>query len=159
MARAAEIISVLEPLAREHGLELVTVEVTGGGHPTVRVFLDRDGGIDIEAIVAANEWISDALDTIERLSGPYTLEVSSPGIERPLRTREDYRRFVGRRATVRLRLPLDGRTRFTGTIASAEGDNLVLDVDGAPALLPFEDVEHGRLRFDSDELANGNGRP
>ena len=96
-----ELIALLEPLVEDHGLELVTVEVTGGQrHQTVRVYLDRDGGIDIDAIAEANAWLSDALDTVSRLSGPFTLEVSSPGIERILRKQSDFTRFAGERVTL-----------------------------------------------------------
>jgi len=80
MALVHDLIALLEPLALQNGLELVTVEVTGGQrHRVVRVFLDRENGIDIEAVAAANSWISDALDEFPRLSGPYTLEVVLSG--------------------------------------------------------------------------------
>jgi ribosome maturation factor RimP len=126
-----ELIALLEPLAGAHGLDLVTVEVVGGHkHQTVRVFLDREGGIDIDAITEANDWLSEALDGVSRLNGPYTLEVSSPGIERVLRKRADFTRFVGQRVSVQLTQAVDGRSKLTGHLVGLDGDTVVLDADG-----------------------------
>ncbi|MEL7666864.1 MAG: ribosome maturation factor RimP [Actinomycetota bacterium] len=149
MTLADEIISIVEPLAIQHGLELVTVEVAGGQrHRVVRVYLDRENGIDIEAIAEANPWLSDALDTLDRLSGPYTLEVSSPGIERPLRTREHFERFSGHDAVVHTRKPIDGRTKFTGRLERLEGDDVVLVIDAQEMRVPFDAIERARLKAD-----------
>ncbi len=146
---ANELIALLEPLAQDHGLELVTVEVAGPGrHQIVRVYLDREGGIDIEAIAEANAWLSDTLDSVPRLSGPYTLEVSSPGIERILRTRRDFERFAGQRVVVQGMLKIDGRSRFAGELVGLHGDDVVLTVDGQEVRVPFETVERARLKAD-----------
>lgn len=155
---ADEIIALLEPLAEHHGLELVTAETAGGrGAMTVRVFLDREGGIDIDAIAAANEWISDALDGVRTLSGPYTLEVSSPGIDRVLRTRRDYERFSGKRAAIHTARPIDGRSRFTGVLAGIDGDDVRMIIDGNDHLIPFGDIERARLKADLGEPGEGSG--
>jgi ribosome maturation factor RimP len=154
-----ELIALLEPLAAGHGLELVNVEVAGGGsHRVVRVYLDRESGIDIDAIAAANAWISDALDPLPRLAGPYTLEVSSPGIERALRTRNDFVRFAGSRAVVKTTPPHEGRGTFTGTLAGMEGDDVVIDVDGTEHRLPFDGIERARLKMDITPDGRGSGR-
>lgn len=159
MALGDELIALLEPLATEHGLELVTADVTGGaGRRTVRVFLDREGGIDIETIAAANEWISTALDGVHALSGSYTLEVSSPGIERPLRKLDDFARFAGRTASVHTARPQGGRSRFTGTIVAVDATDVVLDVDGTVQRLRFDTIERARLKVDFAELTDGNRR-
>lgn len=144
-----ELIALLEPLAAQHGLELVTVEVAGSGrHQIVRVFLDREGGIDIEAIAEANSWLSETLDGVSRLSGPYTLEVSSPGIERVLRKREDFTRFAGQLSTVHTLEKFDDRTKFTGRIVGIYGDDIVLDIEGQERRIPFGSVERARLKAD-----------
>lgn len=161
MARqlAQELIALLEPRAIEHGLELVTVEVLGSGHRTlVRVYLDRPGGIDIETIAGANGWISDALDTVSALSGPYTLEVSSPGLDRPLRTRADYERFAGRRATVHTRVPVEGRSRFSGELRGLEGDEVVVATDDREYRVPLDSIDRARLKADVDEPGDGSRR-
>lgn len=144
-----ELIALLEPLAESRGLELVTVEVSGGQkHQTVRVFLGREGGIDIEAIAEANDWVSEALDTVSRLSGPYTLEVSSPGIERVLRKRTDFERFAGERVSVHFAPPVDGRARLTGRLVGLVGDDVVIELDGEEHRVPFENIERARLKAD-----------
>jgi len=158
-ALAHELIELLEPLAADHGLELVTVEVTGGGtHRTVRVYLDREGGIDIDAVAEANTWIADVLEPLPRLSGPYTLEVSSPGIERVLRTRNDFVRFVGSQAVVNLSKPKDGRGSYTGTLSGMDGDDIVIVVDGQEHRLPYTEVERARLKVDFTFDGGGSGR-
>jgi ribosome maturation factor RimP len=146
---ADELIALLEPLAAQHALELVTVETVGGArHQTVRVYLDRDGGIDIEAVAEANAWVSDALDGVSRLSGSYTLEVSSPGIERILRTPEDYERFAGQRVSVRTTRPVAGRSRFTGLLAGYRDGDVVVTVDEEELRVPLETIERARLKAD-----------
>lgn len=146
---ATELIALLEPLAEEHGLELVTVEVSGGGrNQVVRVFLDREGGIDIEAISKANAWLADTLDGVSRLNGPYTLEVSSPGIERILRKRQDFERFAGQRVVVQTTMKVDGRSRLTGVLAGLDHDDIVLTVEGQEVRVPFDRIERARLKAD-----------
>lgn len=159
MALADELIAALEPRAREHGLELVTVEVTGGGtHRIVRVFLDREGGIDIDAIAGADPWISDVLDCVPHLSGPFTLEVSSPGIERPLRTREHFVRFTGENVSVHTHRPIDGRSRFTGVLAGFEGDDVVIRADDRELRVPFGEIERARLKADFGTVIERDGK-
>jgi len=159
MVLADELIAALEPRAREHGLELVTAEVIGGGkHRIVRVFLDREGGIDIDTIAEANPWISDVIDSMPQLSGPLTLEVSSPGIERPLRTREDFVRFTGEKVSVHTRRPIDGRSRFTGVLAGFDSEDVVLRADDRELRVPFGEIERARLKADFGVAAERDGK-
>lgn len=138
--------TLLAPVASEHGLELVAAEIAGGSSlPTLRVYLDQDGGIDLDTICEANRWISHVLDEIDPFNGAYTLEVSSPGVDRPLRTREDFMRFAGETATMRTQR-IEGRTRFTGIITGADETHVVLDVDGQTVRIAFEDVRNARLK-------------
>lgn len=158
VALAEELIALLEPLATSHGLELVTVEVVGAArHQAVRVYLDRDGGIDIDTIAASNEWVSAALDDVSRLSGTYTLEVSSPGIERILRTRQDFQRFAGRQAVVHTTRPIESRSRFTGELLGLHGEEVVMRVDEQEYRMPFDVIERARLKADFTEIGEGSG--
>jgi len=151
-----ELIGLLEPLAAEHGLELVTVEVAGAQRgQTVRIFLDRDGGIDIDTIAVANEWIADVLESVTRLHSAYTLEVSSPGIERALRKRSDFVRFEGRPAVIRTSSKIAGRAGLTGVLRGMEEEDVILDVDGVLHRVPFDVIERAHLKFDFDNLAEG----
>ena len=136
----------LEAEAAKHGLELVAVEQTGGRHqPVIRVLLDREGGIDIDTIAESNRWVSDVLDAEADLQGPYVLEVSSPGIDRPLRKRADFERFAGEKATVKTRTA-EGRATYTGLITSADAAGIVLETDEGPHRIAYDDIARARLQ-------------
>lgn len=146
---ARQLADALDPAARSHGYELVAVEMAGSaGRPTVRVYLDRPGGIDLDAIAEANGWISPAVDDL--VTGTYTLEVSSPGIERPLVRIADFERFAGSDAHVKTRRPLDGRSNFTGRLTGVDGADILIDVEGTTYRIPHSDVAKARLRAEMD---------
>jgi ribosome maturation factor RimP len=110
------------------GLEVFDVQLTGSGRAsTVRVIVDRDGGVDLDAITAASERIQPALDDL----GPYALEVSSPGLERPLRRPEHFRRAVGETVSVKIRdADADGEVRrLRGELVSADERGVTVHVD------------------------------
>ncbi|MGV8082641.1 MAG: ribosome maturation factor RimP [Coriobacteriia bacterium] len=143
---ATRLMSLLEPEAEAHGFELVAVEQAGGrGVPIIRVLLDREGGIDIEALAKANDWIGATFDAENPINGPYTLEVSSPGVDRPLVRRSDFQRFAGETATVSAMN--DGRrvTR-TGKLLGIEGDTVLLEADGERHEIPYESIRKARLK-------------
>lgn len=161
MARdlASPLMTLIDPLAVSHGLELVSVEVVGPAKsPVVRIYLDRDGGIDIDVLTAANRWISDALDQVADLNAAYTLEVSSPGIERPLVKPSDWTRFTGQRATVKATPAVDGRSSFTGIITGLDGDDVLLEVASVIHRVPLASVTRARLKVDFEALGEGNTR-
>lgn len=144
---ARRLEELLEPVAAAHGLELVAVEQAGGRKSLiVRVLLDAEGGIDLDAICSANAWINDAIDENDPVGGPYTLEVSSPGIDRPLRKRSDYERFVGETVTVKTARAGTGRSAWTGVLVGLEGESVVLDVDGERVEIALDSVQKARLK-------------
>jgi ribosome maturation factor RimP len=144
---ASTLTELLEPRAAERGVELVAVEQSGGRHtPVVRVLLDCEGGMNIDAICEANSWVSEVLDEADPISVPYVLEVSSPGVDRPLRTREHFERFVGETVSVKTRAAGHERGSWTGTLVGLEGDDVVLDVDGERVVIPLESVRKARLK-------------
>lgn len=155
-AAFAQVSEVLEREAAAHGLELVTVEQAGGrGTPVVRVLLDRAGGIDLDAVSAASGWISEILDSAELFDCPYTLEVSSPGVDRPLVKPADFDKFAGETATVKTRAATGGpaaddralrRTTWTGTIVGLAGSDVLLDVEGERVSIPYETISKARLK-------------
>jgi ribosome maturation factor RimP len=148
---ATRLTDLLEPKAITEGFELVAVEVAGALRtPIVRVYLDRESGLDIDAVAEANAWVKELLETVPETSGDYTLEVSSPGIERPLRTRADYLRFTGSTAKITTRELIDGRKSFTGTITAVEGDDIVIDVEGTTYNVPLGAIDKARLRVEID---------
>ena len=147
---AEQVEGLIAPIAERNGYELVAVETAGGdGQPIIRVFLDSDGGITLDAICEANRWISDGLEDLETLSGSYTLEVSSPGIERPLGKLSDFEKYTGEKAKLKT-APVQGRSAFTGVIEGVEGEDVLLGVDGQTVHVPFGSVKKARLKPDMD---------
>lgn len=145
-ALVTQLVDLLEPEAAKHGFELVAVEQAGGRRtPVIRVLLDREGGVDLDAICSANEWVTALIDEANPISGPYTLEVSSPGVDRPLRKLGDFDRFAGETVTVKTR-SANERNAWTGTIVGSSGDAVVLLVDGEEVRVPFGDIVKARLK-------------
>ena len=127
MPERETIVAAIEPVLTTLGLEVFDVQLTGSGRArTVRVIVDRDGGVDLDAITAASERIQPALDALDDL-GPYALEVSSPGLERPLRRPEHFRRAVGETVSVKVR-DADGEARrLRGALVSADERGVTVD--------------------------------
>lgn len=148
----ARLTGLVDKAAREHGLELVLVEVAGSRrNPLVRIYLDREGGIGIDAIAEANRWIKEIAEAQPELADShYTLEVSSPGIERPLVKLADFVRFAGQRAKVSVSPEIDGHKHFLGTITGVEGKDIFLETDDGPVRIPHASVTRARLRVEID---------
>ncbi len=111
----------------------------------VRLLIDKPGGVSHGDCERVSREVSVLLDVHDVVPHAYHLEVSSPGLDRPLRTAAHFRRFVGHRAKVRLRLGLDGRRNFTGTIVKVDPDQVVLEVDGVEHALPLADLDRANL--------------
>ena len=138
--------ALLEPAAIDNGYELVAIEQAGGrGAPIIRVLLDREDGLTLDAISAANTWISEILDAEDPIHGPFTLEVSSPGVDRPLVKRADFERFAGESVHLKV-VAGEKRRSWHGVLLGMEGDDVVLDVDGEPVKIAYETVQKARLK-------------
>lgn len=145
------LIGLLEPEIEGLGLELVEVEFAahrGGG--LLRLYIDRAGataeaGVTVEDCERASRHVSQFLDVHEPIRGAYTLEVSSPGFDRPLRLPRHYAAACGERMKVELSVPCNGRRRYTGVLESFDGGRLRLNVDGEAVELPLADVHKARL--------------
>ena len=136
-----QLLEALSPRAAQEGVEIVTIEVVGSKKsPTIRVYIDTDHGVSFDELSSAQAWINDLMDELDPFPGAYTLEVSSPGIDRPLRTAEHFARFVGDTAVLKTQ-PVDGRGSWTGAIASVEGD-----VVGAEARIPMDTIKRAHLK-------------
>lgn len=147
MNREERLIEALEPLAAEHGLDLVTVEVAGTRkRPILRVFLDQPtGGITLDELVDAQEWVDARIEEADPFIESYDLEVSSPGIDRPLRKRSDFERFAGETTVIYLK-PGAARTKLTGISHGFEDDDLVLEMeDGATESVPFDRIKKAHI--------------
>jgi ribosome maturation factor RimP len=135
--------SVTEPL----GYELVGVEYfqRGTGGAVLRVYIDAPEGITLDDCAAVSHQLSGVLDVEDPIQGHYDLEVSSPGLDRPLFGAEHFERFRGNRAKVKLSAKLDERRNFEGAIVGVRGDHLLLKVDGELLELPLALIESARL--------------
>ena len=123
------------------GYELVDLESSRSG--LMRVFIDSPKGISVEDCARVSNHLTRAF-AVEGIDYE-RLEVSSPGLDRPLKRLEDYTRFAGRQASLRLRLPREGQRRFEGRIAGVEGNEVVLEVEGKAQRFAFGDIDRGRL--------------
>lgn len=147
-----QIIDALEPTAAERGIDVVDVEVVGATKaPCVRVRIDHADEsaptITLDEVTEETEWISAALDELDPIPSSFTLEVSSPGMARPLRKERDFVRFA--RETVQLSLvPGEGRRRYTGTLLGIEDGTVALEVDGERVELPFDDIRKCTIKPD-----------
>ena len=142
----ARVREIAERAAQERGLELVHVELAGGARsPVVRVFIDKPGGVTHEDCSEVSQHVGTVLDVEDFIPGAYTLEVSSPGLERGLYSRADYERFAGRLAKIRTRGAIGGQRNFRGRIVGVEGEGVL-----------FDDKMTGRVRVPLNEIAKAN---
>ncbi|MDE2091422.1 MAG: ribosome maturation factor RimP [Gammaproteobacteria bacterium] len=140
------LLKILEPAVEAQGYELVELEFQGG---VLRLYIDRPQGVTLDDCQKVSQQISAVLDVEDPIPGAYTLEVSSPGLDRPLRKLLDFQRHAGQRARIELLLPLDGRRRFSGTLRGMESDQVLIEVDGSVCRLPFSQIGRARLVPDS----------
>lgn len=141
------LLDALQPRADEEGIELVTLEVVGAKKaPTIRVYIDTDHGVGFDELSSAQSWMGDLMDEIDPFPGAYTLEVSSPGIDRPLRTLEHFERFQGEQAIVKTASPIGGRSSFTGKLAGVKGDSVVIEIDGEDHEIPYEAIKKANVK-------------
>ena len=143
--------SVALRVTADRGFELVDVELKrAAGGQLVRLYVDRLGGIGLDDLSSVSEEVSAILDAEDPIQGHYTLEVSSPGLDRPLRGEADYRRFVGRLAKLSSYEPLEGRRHWTGRIVACDDGivTLELEKENESARLPLAKISHGRLEVE-----------
>ena len=142
-----QLLDALVPRARQEGVEIVTLEVAGAKKaPTIRVYIDTEDGVSFDELSAAQAWINDLMDEIDPFPGAYMLEVSSPGIDRPLRTLEHFARFAGEQALVKTVSAVDGRSSFTGMLVGTDGDDVLLDVDGATVRVAHANIKRAHVK-------------
>jgi ribosome maturation factor RimP len=141
---------LVEPLVREAGLYLVSVDIERRGKRlVVTVTLDKPGGIDIETCADMSEEISRYLDVENLIEESYTLEVQSPGLQRVLRKPREYKCFMGREVEVVLRQAFEGRQKLRGRLREADEKGFVISVDGEEMSFPYEAIKKTRLYFES----------
>lgn len=146
---AARVAEMALPLTEELNLELVDVEYTKeAGRYYLRVFIDKPGGVTLDDCQALSEKLDVLLDVADPIPNSYFLEVSSPGIERPLKKAGDFVRFAGREARVKTFAPVEGRRQFKGRILGAAGEEVQLEVEGRTVALRLDNISSARLVYD-----------
>ena len=141
-----ELIKLLEPTVDHLGYELTDLELKLGGRDgLVRLFIDAQDGIGVEDCETVSRQVSAILDVEDPIPGNYTLEVSSPGLDRTLTKPAHFQRFMGEDVRVKLRFPLDGRRNFRGALAAVDDENIEVVVDGQSHSLPLSTIESARL--------------
>lgn len=148
---ASKIEEIARRVASPEGMEVVEVEVKGGGaHRFVRISIDKPAGVthgDCELVSQQVGTILDVEDVVP--GGRYTLEVSSPGVERKLLKPQDYQRFQGKKARITLREAVEGRRNWDGTLAGFEGGAVALEIEAGKTIrFPFEQVQKANLKFE-----------
>jgi ribosome maturation factor RimP len=140
------LIAQFEPVLAERGYELVEVEfVPGQGGGTLRIYIDAASGIDVDDCGEVSHLVSELLDANDPFPGAYSLEVSSPGLDRVLRTPEHFTRFVDSRVKVELKAARDGRKRYTGMLRRTDGESIELEVDNFSVSIKLAEIGRARL--------------
>jgi ribosome maturation factor RimP len=141
------VAALIEPTAADLGLALVRVRISGMRRKKLQIMAERlsDGGMGIEECEAFSRAIGPVLDVADPIPGEYDLEVSSPGIDRPLVRPEDFVRFAGHEAKLETAAMLDGRRRFRGVLGGVEEGDVLIAIDGETRRLPFAALSEARL--------------
>jgi ribosome maturation factor RimP len=153
-----EVWQIVEPLLGAEGLELVDIEYRSEAHGTMlRLFIDRKGGVSLDDLAPLSRRLGDALDVHEAVPGAYTLEVSSPGINRRLRQPDHFRRYVGKRVRVRCSEYHNGRRSFLGPLLAVENDGIVVGLDAGREFIPFDDIAQANYEHEFEPTSSTRG--
>jgi ribosome maturation factor RimP len=144
-----KIRELAEPVCASCGVDLFVVEVTQGrGRAVIRVMIDAIGGVDVEDCAKVSQRLSAALDVNEPIRGPYNLEVSSPGLDRPIRHLADAQQAIGAKVRIETGEPVEGRRRFFGKLLEVVEDAMVVEVDGRRYVMPASQVRKANLVYE-----------
>ena len=151
-SRVAELERLIEPIARALGYELVRVRLSGANRPVLQIMAERDDGMmDVDDCAKLSRAVSAAFDEDDPIESNYVLEVSSPGIDRPLTRRRDYEAYAGHEARIELKAPLEGRKRIRGTLKGLKGEDVVVETElgedrvRGELALPFMSIGEAKL--------------
>ena len=149
-----QVLELIEPVAADLAFELIRIRISGSRRKTVQIMAERpDGGMSVDDCATLSRAISPVLDAVDPIVDEYTLEVSSPGVDRPLTRPKDFERYSGFEAKLELDRLVEGRKRFKGRLAGFEDGSVLMDLDGESetALFPIEWVASAKLVL-TDEL-------
>lgn len=143
--------ALIEPVVASMGFELWGIDyLSQGKHSRLVIYIDSPDGVSVEDCASISRQVSAVLDVEDPIAGEYRLEVSSPGMDRPLYTLDQYARFKGHEIALRLRTPFEGRRKFKGLLAGVEGDEVLLHLEGEEYCFPIDTIDQARVvpRFD-----------
>lgn len=148
-----ELWNLIEPILEPEGLELVEVEYKPqGGRSILRIYIDGPQGVTLDDCALVSRQVGALLDMKDPIDNAYTLEVSSPGINRVLRREKDFRRFVGSPVALKTRTKLNGKRNFLGTLHDVQESKIIVDVEGNLVEIELEEVDRARLHLPPEEL-------
>jgi ribosome maturation factor RimP len=147
---SAELRTLLEPAVSALGFELVGVEFISGRRGLLRLYIDSDDGVTIDDCQSVSHQVSGLLDVEDPIQGQYSLEVSSPGLDRPLFRAADFERFAGHEVRLRLVAPVEGRRKFRGVLAGMRDGRVVVQVEEQELVVTLEEIDEARLVPDYD---------
>ncbi|MBT8054471.1 MAG: ribosome maturation factor RimP [Xanthomonadales bacterium] len=151
--KSVKLTHLIQPLVEDLGYEFVGLEHgSNTKNPVVAVYIDSTDGIAVEDCEKVSREVAALLDVEDPIPGHYNLEISSPGLDRPLFTPEHFRQFAGEVAKITLFAPQDGQRKFKGTILGAEGDRVTIEVDESEVSLEMNNIAKARLVPDYDKL-------
>ena len=147
-SNAEKVTQLIEPTVQALDLELWGVEhASQGKYSVLRIFIEREAGVTIDDCERVSRQASAIFDVEEPIAGEYTLEVSSPGMDRLLFTPQQFQRYRGEEVSVRMRTPVDGRRKFKGTLTDVVDDIIHIQVDGSDFELPHGDIEKANIVY------------
>ena len=153
-ATVTRVWEIATPVVAEARMEILDIEFRPegrGGHRVLRLYLDKQGGPTLDDLTRVSRQLSDLLDLHTAIDGSYTLEVSSPGVNRLLKRREHFARFIGKKVRVRTREAIEGRRSFLGTLNEAREDAIVILQERRQFHIPFSAIERANYEHDWGE--------
>jgi ribosome maturation factor RimP len=141
-----QLTEMLRPAVEETGKKLLGIEfISAGKHSILRIYIEHENGINVDDCAEVSHQVSAILDVEDPISTEYSLEVSSPGLDRPLFTKSHYEEIIGETVNIKLSIPLNGRRKFKGELAAIEGDDIIVVVDGEDYRLNINNIEKANL--------------
>lgn len=144
--RGQTLRDLLQPVVEALGAQLWGLDLQSGGRrKLLRIYIDRDSGVDVELCAAVSRQVSAVMDVEDPIQGEYVLEVSSPGMDRPLYELAHYQQLLGEQIAIKLRFAYEGQRNFKGLLQAVEGDDIVLVVADHEYLFPIEGIEKANV--------------
>ena len=147
-----KLTEMLRPAVEETGKELLGVEfISAGNHSVLRLFIDHENGIDVDDCAEVSRQVGAILDVEDPISSEYSLEVSSPGLDRPLFEKAQFEAVVGETVEAKISMPLNGRRKFKGKLVAVENDSLIVMVDNEEYELVISNVDKAHLVYNHNK--------